>query len=91
MLAHMVARDISTTTGNNLSLIRELTATDPWGTTSSQVKKVLGESERQAQVPEQDAWRLVYLAKLLEQRGELHYNMGDTAELSDLIDSLCVN
>ena len=34
VLAHMVARDIRTTTGNNLSLIRELTATDPWSTTS---------------------------------------------------------
>ena len=89
VLAHMVARDIRTTTGNNLSLIRELTATDPWSTTSSQVKKVL--CDRQAQVPEQDAWRIGYLAKLLEQRGELHYNMGDTSELSDQIDSLCMN
>ena len=28
---------------------------------------------------EQDAWRLVYLAKLLEQRGDLHYNLRETS------------
>jgi hypothetical protein len=89
VLANIVARDIRTTTGSNLSLIRDLTALDPWCCTSSQVKKVLGDIP--AEVPAQDEWRLGYLGKLLEQRGEFHYELRDTAELTELIDSLCVN
>ena len=41
--------------------------------------------------PEQDQWRVPYLGKLLEQRGELHHQMMDTAELTELIESLCEN
>ena len=38
-----------------------------------------------------DMWRLPYLGKLLAKRGEDHYNAKETAELTALIDSLCVN
>ena len=54
-----------------------------------QVKKVLG--EKLAEVPQQDKWRLLYLEKLLDQRGEMYYRMDDTAQLTELIDSICVN
>ena len=37
----------------------------------------------------EDRWRLAYLGKLLEQRGELYHEMKDTEELTELIDSLC--
>jgi hypothetical protein len=89
VLVNIVARDIRTTTGSNLNLISRLTGLDPWSCTSSQVKNVLG--KRLAEVPNQDEWRLSYLGKLLEQRGEWHFQMTVTSELTELIDSLCVN
>ena len=89
VLANIVARDIRTTTGSNLALIREVTVLDPWSCSSGQVRKVLGEVE--SEVPAQDQWRIAYLEKLLAQRGEWHYQLKDTTELTELIDSLCVN
>ena len=84
---HLVGRDIRTTTGNNLNLIRDLTGLDPWSCTSREVQHVL--AGRLQEVPVQDRLRLAYLGKLLEQRGELHHQMKDTVELTELIDSLC--
>ena len=89
VLANIVARDIRTTTGSNLALIREVTVLDPWSCSSGQVRKVLGEVE--SEVPAPDQWRIAYLEKLLAQRGEWHYQLKDTTELTELIDSLCVN
>ena len=89
VLVHLVSRDIQTTTGNNLHLIRDLSGLDPWACTSKEVKEVLG--GRLREVPEQDMWRLPYLSKLLEQRGELHHRMMDTSEVTELIDSICEN
>jgi hypothetical protein len=89
VLVNIVGRDIRTTTGNNLHLVRDLTRLDPWSCSSGQVKKVLG--DRLSDVPAQDMWRLGYLGKLLEQRGEAHHQMLDTMQLTELIDSLCVN
>ena len=89
ILAHIVARDVRTTTGSNLNLIHDLTAQDPWCCSSSKVKEVL--EGKLAQMPSQDAWRLPYLGKLLEQRGEQHFQMSDTSELTELIDSICLN
>ena len=89
VLSHIVARDVRTTTGNNLNMIRELTGLDPWSCLGNQVKKVLG--GKLAEVPQQDSWRLLYLEKLLEQRGEMYYQMEDTTELTELIESICLN
>ena len=89
VLAHIVARDIRTTTGNNLHVIHDLTGLDPWSCFGSHVKKILG--DRLAEVPQQDWWRISYLEKLLAQRGEKYYNMDSTLELTELIDSLCLN
>ena len=55
----------------------------------SQVKKILG--DKLAEVPQQDLWRISYLEKLLTERGEKHYGMDNTTELTELIDSLCMN
>ena len=89
VLVNIVGRDIRTTTGNNLHLVRDLTGLDPWSCSSGQVKKVLG--DRLSKVPAQDMWRLGYPVKLLEKRGEAHHQMLDTLQLTELIDSLCVN
>jgi hypothetical protein len=80
---HLIGRDIRTTTGNNLHLIRDLSRLEPWACTSRDVKKVLREAERGA--------RAGHVDKLLEQRGELHHRMMDTSELTELIDSICEN
>ena len=45
------------------------------------------------EVPEQDLWRVDYLARLLEERKVLHH-LGDRdgeERVAALIDSLCVN
>ena len=89
VLVHIVGRDIRTTTGNNLHLIRDLSGLDPWACTSRYVNKFIG--GRLREVPEQDMWRLPYLGKLLEQSGGLHNKMMDTSELTELIDSICEN
>ena len=89
MLSHIVARNVRTTTGNNLNMIRELTGLDPWSCLANQVKRVL--SDKLAEVPQQDSWRLLYLEKLLEQRGEMYYQKEDTTELTELIESICLN
>ena len=89
VLSHIVARDVRTTTGNNLHLIRDMTGLDPWSCLGNQVKKVLG--EKLAEVPQQDSWRLLYLEKLLDQRGEMYYRVEDTTQLTELIDSICLN
>ena len=82
ILANIVARDVRTTTGRNLHHIRDITALDPWSCSSGKVKVVLG--DRLKQMPTQDIWRLQYL-------GELHFRVGDTALVTNLIDSICVN
>ena len=40
-------------------------------------------------VPDEDIWRVKYLGKLLEARGEANYEREDTEQLTVLIDSLC--
>ena len=89
VLAHIVARDVRTTTGSNLQLVRDMTGLDPWKCFGSQVRKEM--DEKLVEVPEMDKWRIVYLEKLLEQRGELFYKLEDTSEITGLIDSICVN
>ena len=89
VLVHVVARDVRTTTGSNLQLVKDPTGLDPWSSIGNLVKRVMG--ERLAELPEEDGWRIPYLGKLLEQRGEAYYQMKDTSELTELIDSLCLN
>ena len=69
--------------------VRYLTGFDPWSCLGGQFKKVM--AEKLAVLPEQDSWTLPYLGKLLEQGGELYYQMEDTSELTELIESLCIN
>ena len=89
VLANMVARDVRTTTGANLHYVERITGLVPWTCSPKQVKAVLG--EMLVELPEQDMWSVPYLARLLEERGEKFYSMDDTTDLTELIDSLCVN
>ena len=56
VLVHLVGRDIRTTTGNNLHLVKDLSGLDPWSCTSKEVKKKLAERIKLA--PDQDLWRI---------------------------------
>ena len=53
------------------------------------VKAVL--SNMLAVVPDRDRWRVSYLEKLLEERGQAYYEGRDHEHLTVLIDSLCIN
>ena len=89
VLCGVVAGDVQTATGNNLNLLMQEIGLDPVKTSSDMVKKIL--SLKMTAVPETDSWRLPYLVKLLEQRGEAYYGGEDFDQLTVWIDSLCVN
>ena len=83
----VVSGDVQSTTGHNLSLIKLETGLDPTKVTSCAVKQQL--VRKTPAVPERDRWRLGYLGKMLEARGEAFYAGKETELLSILIDSLC--
>ena len=83
----VVSGDVQSTTGHNLSMIKLETGLDPTKATSWAVKQQL--VRKTPAVPERDRWRLGYLAKMLEARGEAFYAGKETELLSILIDSLC--
>ena len=87
VMCGVVAGDINTTTGQNLSVIRWETGLDPL--TASLVKMKAAIGNRLAEVPGEDVWRLQYLCKLLEARGDAYYRGEDSHQLTVLIDSLC--
>ena len=87
LLAQLAAHDKGSTTGFNLAKIKEETNLNPWIVSSLQVKQALVEGE--PKVPEQDWWRLPYLAKLLDTRHSMELELQDTKEINSLINSLC--
>ena len=91
-VALLCARDLRSTTGQNVRLVEEASGLSVWSSTTRQVRKAVREREA-VPVPPQDAWRVPYLRKLLEQRLR-HYYSGDKEKedrVQTLIDSLCVN
>ena len=89
LLAELVGRDASSTTGKNFVLLERETGLNPWVATPGQVKDALAANIKP--MPQQDEWRLGCLQQLLVQRYELKRKALDTEELSSLIDSLCIN
>ena len=89
VLANLVARDVRTTTGVNLHYVTEVTGMDPWNCSPKDVMAVM--VEKLSEMRDQDRWRLPYLGRLLEERGERFHMMEDTTGVTELIDSLCVN
>ena len=92
VMANMMGRDLRSTTGRNLMLVKDISGLDPWVCSPNKLKEVLQERE-QVMVPTQDMWRVKYLCTLLGQRQELHYLVAEQeeAKVTALIDSLCVN
>ena len=83
----VVAGDVSTNTGQNLDLIRWETGLDPLSSSLVELKAALAIGV--PAVPVMDTWRIEYLSKLLEARGEQYYMGEDSHHLTVLIDSLC--
>ena len=91
-MVNIAGRDIRSTTGRNMKLLEEASGMDPWIFDSSRLKVELVSRET-VEVPEQDRWRVKYLHKLTVEKQEKHY-MGEVdqvKQVSDLIDSLCIN
>ena len=62
---------------------------DPVTTSASRIKSVL--CGNLAETPARDRWRIEYLCKLLQERGQAYYDGEDHEHLTVLIDSLCTN
>ena len=89
--ALLLARDQRTMLARNITYIERLTGQDAWAASPDLVRSIAMGREAVAPAPE-DAWRLPYLAKRLEQRQQLHSLGMDKEEESvqQLIQSLCI-
>ena len=89
VMCGIVEKDIRSVTGSNLEYLRWETGMDPLGNALAKVKEALG--RKKATIPEDEKWRVGYLGKLLQARGEALYEGGQTGLMTTLIDCLCVN
>ena len=85
ILFGVVAGDVSTC--QNLNTIQWEIGLDQLACTLVKLKEELG--GRLVAVPDGDVWRVKFLGKLLEARGEANYEREDTHHLTLHIDSLC--
>ena len=67
----VVSGDVRTTTGRNIWYLKQQSGLDPLNCGSSNMKTVL--SNNLVCIPDLDRWRVRYLARLLEERGQAHY------------------
>jgi len=91
--ALLAGRDIRSTVGSNLALLRlESGGLDPWTVSAGRLKAALVRAET-APVPPADAWRVPYLRRLLQERLQYHYNGNNKEEerVKSLINSLVRN
>ena len=92
VVARLAARDLRSSLGANLALVREETGLDPWVARKGELRAALDAADL-APVPQLDSWRAPYLVKLLTARLQAHY-MADKEEeqrLQSLINSLVIN
>ena len=92
VMSRLLARDIRSVTGKNLSHVKVVSGLDPWCTSNSKMREALVAAEV-VEVPQQDRWRLPYLSSLLSQRRVAHITAQEDDEkwLTGLIDSLVKN
>ena len=93
MLANMVSRDITTTTGSNHRVAEDATGVSPWNVSQEKLREAVSAKEI-VPVLDEDKWRIPLLEKLLITRQNMNY-MGEEKEevtrIGDLINSLCIN
>ena len=87
LVANIVARDMGSTTGRNMAMVRRETQLNPWEASPIQVSNKLPTAE----VPQQDFWRLGLLDRYIAKRRSMEINLEDTADITSLINSLCIN
>ena len=90
--ALLAARDLRSSTGSNLAVLREETGLDPWTCSVGQLGAALLQAE-QVPVPAADAWRVGYMQRLLQERLQFYYS-GNTEEelrVQGLLDALVTN
>ena len=85
------ARDIRTTVGANLQLLKEETGLDTWQASPGEIRRKLKEKS-EVKVPDQDMWRIPYLRKLLQARLEASYKGQEekVEELTNRVNSLFI-
>ena len=91
VLFNMVSRDLQSTTGKNIRLVKVASGTDPWEASPYKLKEGLAKNEL-VEIAPQDQWRLEYLRSLLSQMQDARYMVLEQKmlELQGLIDSLAV-
>ena len=92
MVALLVARDVRSSLGSNLALVREFSGLKPWVAGRAHLRAAL-EAADQVPVPQQDSWRAPLLEKLLVAFLQAYYAADKVEEkkLQDLISSLVKN
>ena len=91
VMCGVARQDVRTTTGATMEMIRMETGLNMKNAGVGQVQEQL--AKKAAAVPAAGTWRLSYLARLLQERGEAYYKSQEEEvnRLSGLIDSLCIN
>ena len=92
VVARLAARDVRSSVGANLALIRRETGLDPWAVGPGHLRAALLEADR-VEVPPGEEWRIPYLWRLLSERLQAHYSADTETEkrLQELINSLVIN
>ena len=88
VVARIVGRNASTTTGLNLLNLRLETKLNPWTCSVNSFKEYFWKTE---EVPEMERWRLPLLEKYLRIREEQIVSCHDTEYIDSLISSLCTS
>ena len=92
VVALLAARDVRSSLGSNLALVRQESGLDPWMESLARLRAAL-EVADQVPVPQQDSWRAPVLEKLLCARLQAYYAGDKTEEkrLEGMIFSLVTN
>ena len=64
VLANLVSRDLQTTTGRNLRVLKDSSDLDPWVVSQAAIKQAVGKKET-VEIGASDVWRVEYLCTLL--------------------------
>ena len=89
-MTNLVSRDIQTTTGENLILVEMSSGLSAWDAGQDKLMDAL-KMEETLTLEDDNKCRIPFLSKLLGQMQELAYLGEEVEEISNLINSLCIN
>ena len=87
VVALLAARDLQSSLGSKLALVREEGKLNPWTASRAELWAAL-EAGVKVLVPQQDSWRVPYLEKLLAMRLQAYYSGDKTGEEATGLDLL---